>query len=513
MNGKKLLNLAAPTAASDAATKAYVDAIRTFNTAIILSGAYPQARIAFTAPDLSFGAKEAGSQTANSLNRWCWNDNTTMTGTDVAILDETGQPSFLGANIMSNMAMVSGNTFVAMSTGFAGIWQFNKADGSWTMYSTAASVAGGAAAVPTVVARFNMPTGTTLTDAAFLYGPAAGGPIYHQNRGVSAGYYRQAGVGNFSWSKSANGLQSGASLTELMTLDDAGNLVLALGSYGSTTTGGFVGTTTVAILASAGAGTVYLRPNGRISTTGQTTVDSGGNMIVAGSFTSGGNITAPANFISSTGAAILANNGTVGAVYLRPNGAGSTTGETYVTSAGDMRVNGSVNCTAVASSGAVSSSGQFISTTTNATVAGAGGAVFLRPKGVADATAQGYVDNAGSFYITGPTGQKATAGSWTAPSDIRLKDVHGDYEHGLAELLQIQPVRYAYKAQPQLGEIVGLIAQDIEGVFPECVTQGDGEIDGEPVTDLRMFDPTSLTYALINAVKELSARVAALEAK
>ena len=62
------------------------------------------------------------------------------------------------------------------------------------------------------------------------------------------------------------------------------------------------------------------------------------------------------------------------------------------------------------------------------------------------------------------------------------------------------------------------MAQDTEAAFPECVTQMEGFIDGEKVTDLRVLDQSPLLFALINAVKELktmndqlTARVAQLE--
>ena len=60
-------------------------------------------------------------------------------------------------------------------------------------------------------------------------------------------------------------------------------------------------------------------------------------------------------------------------------------------------------------------------------------------------------------------------------------------------------------------EYVGLIAQEVELPFPECVTQRAGYIDGQPVTDMRDLDTNALTFALINAVKELSARLEAVE--
>jgi hypothetical protein len=61
-------------------------------------------------------------------------------------------------------------------------------------------------------------------------------------------------------------------------------------------------------------------------------------------------------------------------------------------------------------------------------------------------------------------------------------------------------------------EVVGMIAQEAEAVLPETVSKKHGWIDGVEVDDLRDFNPTNLTYVLINAVKELAARVAALEA-
>jgi hypothetical protein len=56
----------------------------------------------------------------------------------------------------------------------------------------------------------------------------------------------------------------------------------------TSSTNWFVGSATAAVLASAGAGTVYLRPNGQASATGQTTVASSGNMTVVGSVTANG---------------------------------------------------------------------------------------------------------------------------------------------------------------------------------------------------------------------------------
>ena len=133
---------------------------------------------------------------------------------------------------------------------------------------------------------------------------------------------------------------------------------------------------------------------------------------------------------------------------------------------------------------------------------------------------------------------KPGGGSWTANSDARIKTVHGEYGAGLRELLLLRPVVYSYKcndvmpmveprelsaeaqqiedanlAKMKAKKWVGLVAQEAEFVMPEIVSKIGGWIDGEQVDDLRGVDTSPLVFALINAVKELSARVQKLEAK
>jgi hypothetical protein len=122
----------------------------------------------------------------------------------------------------------------------------------------------------------------------------------------------------------------------------------------------------------------------------------------------------------------------------------------------------------------------------------------------------------GDFIFGGSgTAYKAGGGSWTAVSDARIKTVEGDYTPGLAELLQLRPVNYRYR--PNCGiaatatSYVGLIAQEVAAVLPDMVHTTNGIIDGQPVTDLMALDVNELQYVLLNAIKELSARIDALE--
>lgn len=92
-------------------------------------------------------------------------------------------------------------------------------------------------------------------------------------------------------------------------------------------------------------------------------------------------------------------------------------------------------------------------------------------------------------------------------SDERLKDVQGKFERGLQDLNLIEPVLYKWKDDlPQSANgftYAGFTAQNLEKGIPEAVTQGpDGYLS---------VQDRPLIAALINAVKELSARIAILE--
>ena len=63
-----------------------------------------------------------------------------------------------------------------------------------------------------------------------------------------------------------------------------------------------------------------------------------------------------------------------------------------------------------------------------------------------------------------------------------------------------------------LTEYVGLVAQQAEIAMPELIRLEKGFIDGVKVDDVRQVNYTPLMFAMINAIKELRARVIELEA-
>jgi hypothetical protein len=99
-------------------------------------------------------------------------------------------------------------------------------------------------------------------------------------------------------------------------------------------------------------------------------------------------------------------------------------------------------------------------------------------------------------------GAKPGGGSWSSISDARMKDIIGGYDKGLDEILALEPIQYRYKAvniknyDPSI-EYVGLVAQDVQPVFPEAVS--------EDSVGYLQLDTNAIDYAVINAIQELKA--------
>jgi hypothetical protein len=113
----------------------------------------------------------------------------------------------------------------------------------------------------------------------------------------------------------------------------------------------------------------------------------------------------------------------------------------------------------------------------------------------------------------------AETGAYYNNSDRRLKDNIADLPYGLKEIKQIQPKTFTWKndCKEHPTTILGVIAQDIQRIIPEIISEGTPDEDGVSYLGI---DSTGLTHVLINAVKELSAqvdqltqRLAALEVK
>ena len=98
---------------------------------------------------------------------------------------------------------------------------------------------------------------------------------------------------------------------------------------------------------------------------------------------------------------------------------------------------------------------------------------------------------------------KPGGGSWSVPSDRRLKKDVTPFTRGLEDLVNLHPVYYRYAEDNPLslpsGErFVGVVAQEAGEAIPEAVIDDEGEylyLETDPVL-----------WTMVNAIKELRAR-------
>jgi len=114
---------------------------------------------------------------------------------------------------------------------------------------------------------------------------------------------------------------------------------------------------------------------------------------------------------------------------------------------------------------------------------------------------------------------KPTSNTWTITSDERVKTNIADYTKGLSDIIQLSPKTYDYNGKAGFDDSVtgniGIIAQDVLGIFPETINTYNALLneDDTEETELYNFDSHALTFALINAVKELNTKVTELESR
>ena len=124
-------------------------------------------------------------------------------------------------------------------------------------------------------------------------------------------------------------------------------------------------------------------------------------------------------------------------------------------------------------------------------------------------------------YIGGSSGayNGANTTTWEVTSDERIKKNIVDSPVGLAAIKQIQVRNFNYKTDEEMPKcqdgnplasgfdsskkVTGAVAQELQKVMPDCVTENS--------TSLLSVNIDPLIWALVNAVKELSAEVELLK--
>lgn len=131
------------------------------------------------------------------------------------------------------------------------------------------------------------------------------------------------------------------------------------------------------------------------------------------------------------------------------------------------------------------------------------------------------------LQLNADSAAKPSTNTWTIASDARLKNVTGEYTKGLDAVCQLRPVLYTYNGlagMPNDGkENISIIAQEAMEHFPECVGTYMGRMNpvdengkenvAEKEVEIYNWNGHALTFALVNAIKELKAQNEALTAR
>jgi hypothetical protein len=127
------------------------------------------------------------------------------------------------------------------------------------------------------------------------------------------------------------------------------------------------------------------------------------------------------------------------------------------------------------------------------------------------------IDLNSNLTIAGPVAVKQSGTTWVNPSDPRLKRDITPYTVGLEAILALEPISFQYNGKGGTTDdgrqCYGYDASKVRTALPECVGTRRGKLtekDADEI-DLLTLDTSNFTLALVNAVKELHARVVALE--
>ena len=94
-------------------------------------------------------------------------------------------------------------------------------------------------------------------------------------------------------------------------------------------------------------------------------------------------------------------------------------------------------------------------------------------------------------------------GSLSNLSDIRLKNITGDNHSGLKEINQIQVKNFTYKNDEKKIPHVGVIAQELQKIFPNSVFKDD--------KGYLSISQNEIFWAMVNSIKELCAKILGLD--
>jgi len=247
--------------------------------------------------------------------------------------------------------------------------------------------------------------------------------------------------------------------------------------------------------------------------------------------TSGGNVGIGTTSPTSFGASYVTtsvNGGTGGIFETQANGTGalyigSNSGNSFIWEPRNLFIQFGTNNTErmrITSGGNVligtTSESSLISSGLQVTNSASGGPgqLVLHNTGATSTYYWTMGQNSGNaFIVYGYNGSSFSSGvymtwgatSWTGNSDIRLKNIIKPIDNAVNKLLTLNPIIFSWKSDENNKENLGLIAQDVEKVFPQIVDMQDDKIGTKGVRY------TDLIPVLVKAIQEQQAQIEELK--
>jgi hypothetical protein len=468
VNSQRITNLGTPSASTDAATKAYVDAaVSTTPTQNLATSAGTALAPTYSwATDSNTGMYLVGSDSLGLSAGGTVRATVSSTGLAVAgVFSASGAMTASGGLGVTGALTTSGGASIGATLGVTGAATFGST-ASVTGALTAASVASSGAV-----------SGTTLS--------ASGAATLSSTLAVS---------GTTTLTVLNTNLGSAASPTHGFSSD--------------TNTGMYAGGSDILRLATGGVDRLAIDASGNVGV-GYTTPPAATDhrlLVLKGPASGEGTASVRVEGGTTTKRAIFQVAGSAGDVAVGTDVTTNTTGALGLFAGGALRAN-------------IDSSGYLKFGQNTTTTPGYSGDTTLGsalwPDGRIFASAASFssmnLNADGAVLLLNRSGTNVgnisvstTAATYNTSSDYRLKTDVEPLTGALARLSGLKPSRFRFKSDPT-GKFDGFIAHEVSPIVPEAVT---GEKDGDLMQGL---DAGKIVPLLVAAVQELAARVEALE--
>jgi hypothetical protein len=126
--------------------------------------------------------------------------------------------------------------------------------------------------------------------------------------------------------------------------------------------------------------------------------------------------------------------------------------------------------------------------------------------------AMGFFQSVSGTTQVGSITMSNSATAFNTSSDYRLKENVVDMTGAVDRVKQLKPSRFNFISESDSKIVDGFLAHEVSSIVPEAITGSKDEVDtdGNPV--YQGIDQSKLVPLLVGAIKELTARIEALEA-